>query len=158
GEANFWDNSEKAQQTIQELKQLNGLLKPFEELHAASEDFKALGELSDEDPGLESELEAELAKLEKKLDEYQLRAMLSGPQDGSKAFGKIQAGTGGTDACDWAQMLLRLYGRWAEDHGYQTEIIDELRNEEAGIRSATLYVKGEYAYGYLQGESGVHRL
>src|SRR5207244_5218731 len=76
----------------------------------------------------------------------------------SNAFVKIQAGTGGTDACDWAQMLLRLYGRWAEDHGYQAEIIDELRNEEAGIRSATLHVKGEYAYGYLQGESGVHRL
>ena len=134
------------------------MIKPFEELSAAAEDLQALGELSDEDPSLESELEAELHKIGKKLDDYQLQAMLSGPQDGSNAFVKIQAGTGGTDACDWAQMLLRLYGRWAEDHGYQAELIDELRNEEAGIRSATLHVKGEYAYGYLQGESGVHRL
>ena len=84
--------------------------------------------------------------------------MLSGPQDASNAFLKIQAGTGGTEACDWAQMLLRMYTRWAERHGYQAELIDELRNEEAGIRSATLHVKGEYAYGYLQGETGVHRL
>src|SRR5438067_3837373 len=158
GEANFWDNSEKAQETIQGLKQLNGLLKPFEELEAAAEDLTALGELSEEDHGLEAELEVELAKLEKRLDEFELRAMVSGPPDASNAFVKVQAGTGGTDACDWTQMLLRLYARWAEQHGYQCDIIDELRNEEAGIRSATLYVKGEYAYGYLQGEAGVHRL
>src|SRR5207247_1681301 len=84
--------------------------------------------------------------------------MLSGPQHAMNAFLKIQAGTGGTEACDWAQMLLRLYSRWAERHGYQTEIIDELRNEEAGIRSATLRIVGDYAYGYLQSEAGVHRL
>ncbi len=158
GESTFWNNPDKAQQTIQELKQLNGMIKPFEELSTAAQDVQALGELSDEDASLESELEGELSKVEKKLDEFQMLAMLSGPQDASNAFVRIQAGTGGTDACDWAQMLLRLYGRWAEDHGYQAEIIDELRNEEAGIRSATLHVKGEYAYGYLQGESGVHRL
>src|SRR5207247_3662186 len=84
--------------------------------------------------------------------------MLSGPQDASNAFLKIQAGTGGTEACDWAQMLLRLYSRWAERHGFQTELIDELRNDEAGIRSATLRIVGDYAYGNLQSESGVHRL
>src|SRR5260370_610913 len=71
---------------------------------------------------------------------------------------RIQAGTGGTEACDWAQMLLRMYGRWAERNGYKAELVDELRNEEAGIRSATLYVVGDYAYGHLQGEAGVHRL
>jgi peptide chain release factor 2 len=157
-QANFWDHPEKAQQIIQQLKQLNGLIKPFEELSAAAADLQALAELSEEDASLEPELEGELAKVEQQLDNFELRAMLSGPQDASNAFVRIQAGTGGTDACDWAQMLLRLYGRWAEDHGYQTEIVDELRNEEAGIRSATLHVKGEYAYGYLQGESGVHRL
>jgi peptide chain release factor 2 len=84
--------------------------------------------------------------------------MLSGSQDASNAYLRIQAGTGGTEACDWAQMLLRLYARWAERHGYQAEIVDELRNEEAGIRSATLHVKGEYAFGHLQSEAGVHRL
>jgi peptide chain release factor 2 len=84
--------------------------------------------------------------------------MLSGPQDASNAYLRIQAGTGGTEACDWAQMLLRLYARWAERHGYQTEIVDELKNEEAGIRSATLRIVGDYAYGNLQSEAGVHRL
>jgi peptide chain release factor 2 len=96
--------------------------------------------------------------MEKRLDEFELRAMLSGPQDASNAYLRIQAGTGGTEACDWAQMLLRLYARWAERHGFQAEIIDELRNDEAGIRSATLHVVGDYAYGHLQSESGVHRL
>jgi peptide chain release factor 2 len=84
--------------------------------------------------------------------------MLSGPQDASSAYLKVQAGTGGTEACDWAQMLMRMYTRWAERHGYQVELVDELRNEEAGIRNATLHVIGDYAYGYLQSETGVHRL
>lgn len=158
GQPNFWDNQEKAQQTIQQLKPLNAVLKPFEDLSAAAGDLEALAELSEEDSSLEGELENELGKAEKQLDEFELRSMLSGPQDASNAYVKIQAGTGGTDACDWAQMLLRMYARWAEDHGYQVELVDELRNEEAGIRSATLRVVGEYAYGHLQGEAGVHRL
>lgn len=154
----FWDNSEKAQQTVQQLKPLGALLKPFAELEACLADVRALAELSQEDVALEPELEAELAIAEKRLSEFELRSMLSGPQDASNAYIKIQAGSGGTDACDWAQMLLRLYGRWSEQHGYQAELIDELRNEEAGIRSATLRVVGDYAYGHLQGEAGVHRL
>jgi peptide chain release factor 2 len=158
GLPNFWDNQEKAQQTIQQLKPLNALLKPFEDLDGSAGDLQALAELSEEDASLEGELDGELGQLERRLDEFELKAMLSGPQDASNAYIKVQAGTGGTDACDWAQMLLRMYARWAERHGYQTEIIDELRNDEAGIRSATLRVVGEYAYGYLQGEAGVHRL
>src|SRR5205814_7727871 len=102
--------------------------------------------------------EAELWRVEKKLHDFELQAMMSGSQDASNAYLRIQAGTGGTEACDWAQMLLRMYGRWAERHGLQAEIIDELRNDEAGIRSATLRIIGEYAYGYLQSEAGVHRL
>jgi peptide chain release factor 2 len=158
GQPNFWDNPEKAKQTIQQLKPLNGVLKPFEELESAAADLQALGELSQEDTSLEPELESELAKIEKRLAEFELQSMLSGPQDPSNAYVKIQAGTGGTDACDWAQMLLRLYGRWAERQGYKTELIDELRNDEAGIRSATLHVIGDYAFGRLQSEAGVHRL
>lgn len=158
GQPNFWDNPEKAQKIIQSLKPLNALLKPFEDLGASADDVKALAELSDEDASLEAELEGELAKLENRLADFELRAIMSGPQDGSNAYVRIQAGTGGTDACDWAQMLLRLYARWAERHGYQAEMIDELKNDEAGIRSATMHVMGEYAYGNLQGESGVHRL
>jgi peptide chain release factor 2 len=158
GVPGFWDNPEKAQDTIEKLRPLNSLLKPFEELEAAAVDLLALTELSEEDASLEGELTNELSRIEKRLDEFELRAMLSGSQDGSNAYLRVQAGTGGTEACDWAQMLLRMYGRWAEQHGFQTEIVDELRNEEAGIRSATLRVIGDYAYGHLQSEAGVHRL
>jgi peptide chain release factor 2 len=158
GQPHFWDNPEKAQQVIQQLKPLNALLKPFEELDTDSGDLQALAELSEEEASLEKDLEKELGKMEKRLDAFELQAMFSGPQDASNAYVKIQAGTGGTDACDWAQMLLRMYARWAERDGFQTELIDELRNDEAGIRSATLRVVGDYAYGYLQSESGVHRL
>jgi peptide chain release factor 2 len=158
GQADFWDNLEKAQQTIAQLKPLNGLLKPYEDLAAVAGDVQALAELSEEDASLDAELEAELGKLENSLAEFELRSMLSGPQDASNAYLRIQAGTGGTEACDWAAMLLRMYTRWAERHGYTAELVDELDNEEAGIRSATLRVVGDYAYGHLQGEAGVHRL
>jgi len=154
----FWDNQEKARQVIAQVKPLNGLLNPYDELTKNSGDLMALAELSDEDPSLEAELDQELTGVQKRLDDFALRAMLSGPQDASSAFVKIQAGGGGTEACDWAQMLVRMYTRWAERHGYTAELIDELRNEEAGIRSATLHIQGDYAYGYLQGETGVHRL
>src|SRR5262245_24888340 len=158
GQPNFWDNPDKAQQTIQQLKPLNAVLNPFEALAASTGDLKALAELTEEEESLEPELQKELHQVEKRLDEFELRSMLSGPQDASNAYLRIQAGTGGTDACDWAQMLVRLYVRWAERHGYQAEIVDELRNDEAGIRSATLHIAGEYAYGHLQSEAGVHRL
>ena len=158
GQPNFWDNSDKAQQIIQQLKPLNGLLNPYEELETAAGDMKALGELTEEDNSLEGDMEKDLARIEKSLGEFEMRAMLSGPQDASSAFVKIQAGTGGTEACDWAQMLVRMYTRWAERHGYEVDLVDELRNDEAGIRNATLLVKGDYAYGNLQSETGVHRL
>jgi peptide chain release factor 2 len=154
----FWDNPDKAQEVIARLKPLNGLLKPYEELEAAAGEIGTLVELAEEDEGLEAELARELDPFEKRLADFEMRAMLDGPQDSSNAYLRIQAGTGGTEACDWAQMLLRMYARWAEDHGYTVEIVDELRNEEAGIRSATLRVVGEYAYGNLQSEAGVHRL
>src|SRR5205809_201728 len=154
GQPNFWDHPEKAQQLIQQLKPLNGVLKPFEDLEVAGGDLKALVELCDEDASLEPELEAELGKLEHRFGDFELQTMLSGPQDASNAYLKIQAGTGGTEACDWAQMLMRMYARWAERHGYQVEIIDELRNDEAGIRSATLRVVGEYAYGTCRATRG----
>jgi peptide chain release factor 2 len=158
GQPNFWDNPEKAQQIIAQLKPLNGLLKPYEELESAAGDVQALVELADEDASLETELERELAPFEKRLDDFEMRAMLDGPQDASNAYLRIQAGTGGTEACDWAQMLMRMYARWAERHGYEVEIVDELPNEEAGIRNATLHILGDYAYGNLQSEAGVHRL
>jgi peptide chain release factor 2 len=158
GQATFWDNQEKARQTIQLLKPLNALLNPLADLETRSGDLRALAELTEEDASLEPELDQELGTVEKQLADFELKAMLSGPQDASSAYLKVQAGTGGTEACDWAQMLMRMYTRWAERHGYQVELVDELRNEEAGVRNATLHVIGDYAYGYLQSETGVHRL
>lgn len=158
GQPGFWDNQERAQGVIEQLKPLNGLLKPCEELEATAADLRAHVELAEEDASFEAELDGELNKFEKHLAEFELRAMLSGPHDASNAFLRIQAGAGGTEACDWAQMLVRMYSRWAERNGFQVELVDELRNEEAGIRNATLRVVGEYAYGHLQGESGAHRL
>src|SRR5262245_60283264 len=156
--AGFWDNPEKAQQTINQTKPLNNLLKPYKELSAAGRDLAALYELAEEDPGLEAELEPALAGLEKQVEDFELQAMLDGAQDASNAYLKIQAGTGGTEACDWAEMLLRMYTRWAERNRFSAELVDEDRNEEAGIRSATLRVVGDYAFGHLQSETGVHRL
>jgi len=158
GGPNFWDNQEKAQEIINQLKPLNALLKPYEDLAAGAENLRALTEMAEDDAELEAELERELGPFEKQLADFELRSMLSGKLDGSNAYLRIQAGTGGTEACDWAQMLLRMYARWAEKHDFEVEMVDELRNEEAGIRSATVRVVGDYAYGNLQGEAGVHRL
>src|SRR5215207_5153217 len=158
GDATFWDNQDKAKKTIQQLKTLNALVKPYEELAGSIDDLKTMAELAEEDAGLETELEGELPKAEARFEEFEFRAMMSGPMDASNAFLRIQAGAGGTDACDWAQMLLRMYARWAEKHGFAVELQDELKNEEAGIQSATVRISGDYSYGYLQGESGVHRL
>ena len=158
GEPTFWDSQDQAKKVIGQLKPLNGLLNPYQDLSAIIADIGAMGELCDEDPSLEPELDRELAKAQSRLDSFELKAMLSGPADSNNAFLRIQAGAGGTDACDWAQMLMRMYMRWAEAHGYSVEIQDELKNLEAGIQSAQLRIVGEFAYGYLQGESGVHRL
>ena len=156
----FWDNAEAAQDTIQELKSITAVTKPFDELVHAGADLGALAELAEEDssPETEGELRKEISQLECKLRAGEMRAMLSGPHDQRSAFLTIHAGAGGTDACDWAQMLLRMYQHWLEDHGYESEIVDLLPGEEAGIRSVTIEARGDYAYGYLQGETGVHRL
>jgi peptide chain release factor 2 len=154
----FWDNNDKAQKVIQQLKTVNSLVKPFEDLSGSVDDLGAMAELAEEDSGLEGELEGELEKVGKRLDDFELKAMLNGPQDASNAFLRIQAGAGGTDACDWAEMLLRMYTRWGERNGYEVELQDREPNIEAGIQYAVLHFVGPYAYGYLSGESGVHRL
>jgi peptide chain release factor 2 len=157
-EPGFWDVPERAQGIISQTKPLNHLLKPFKEIDTSVADLRALFELAEEDDSLEAEAEPMLARLEKQVADVELAAVLNGPQDASNAYVKIQAGTGGTEACDWAEMLRRMYTRWAERAGYSAELIDEDRNEEAGIRSATLHVIGDYAFGNLQSETGVHRL
>jgi len=134
------------------------ILKAYEEVEKSLEDLKALEELCAEDPSLEQELGAETTKVVPLLEAFELRSMLSGPQDASNAYIRVQAGAGGTEACDWAQMIVRMYSRWAETKGYKIELVDELRNDSAGVRTATLHVVGDYAYGNLQSETGVHRL
>jgi peptide chain release factor 2 len=157
-EPNFWDNPDKAAKLIAQLKPLNNMLKPYQDLQTGIGDLEAMSELCAEDDSLEPEWARDLAKIATKLDAFELKAMLSGPADPNNAFLRIQAGAGGTDACDWAQMLMRMYMRWAERHGYTVELNDEMKNAEAGIQSAVLRIVGEYAYGYLQSETGVHRL
>ena len=110
------------------------------------------------DAGMEAELESEAVQLEAKLASFELQAMLSGPDDARDAILTIHPGAGGTESQDWAEMLLRMYVRWAERHGFEVTILDRLDGEEAGIKSATIEIKGEYAYGYLKAEKGVHRL
>jgi peptide chain release factor 2 len=158
GEPSFWDNQDRAKKVIAQLKPLNALLKPYQDLETGVGDVGALAELCAEDESLVPELVRDLGKFEHQYDKFELQAMMSGPADASNAFLRIQAGAGGTDACDWAQMLMRMYMRWAEKQGYLVEIQDELRNEEAGIQSAQLRIVGPHAYGYLQSETGVHRL
>src|SRR6476661_9029852 len=134
GQPTFWDNQDKAKKTILQLKPLNALLKPYEELQASVADIHTMAELAEADEELAAELETALPKVETRADEFEFQAMLSGPQDASNAFLRIQAGAGGTDACDWAQMLLRMYARWAERHNLSVQLQDELKNEEAGIQ------------------------
>jgi peptide chain release factor 2 len=158
GEASFWTNQEKAQKTIQAQKTLNALLKPYEEVNSAINDVNALAELSEEDPTLEPELTGEVERASTLFDRFELMAMMSGKQDSANAIVSIKPGAGGTDACDWAEIMYRMYTRWAQRHGFAVEEVDLEPNLEAGIQMVTFKVIGEYAYGYLQSEVGVHRL
>jgi len=154
----FWNNQEKAQEVVGQLRGLKALLKPLEEAIKASDDVDTLIEMGDEDPGLAAEVPGELQRLEKAVADLELKGLLSSPLDPAPALVTINARDGGTDAHDWAEMLLRMYLAWAKDNDYQTELLDRQDNEEAGINSATIAVRGPMAYGYLKGESGIHRL
>jgi peptide chain release factor 2 len=154
----FWNNREKAQAVVAQLKGIKAILKPLEEAIQGSDDLAALLEMAAEDKGFAAEVPRELDRLEKAVEELELKGLLSGPLDESSALLSINARDGGTDAHDWAEMLLRMYLAWAKDHAYQTELLDRQDNEEAGINSATIAVRGPLAYGYLKGESGMHRL
>ncbi|QEL14678.1 peptide chain release factor 2 [Limnoglobus roseus] len=157
-EGNFWDNPDAAQKTIQKVKVLNVLLKPYEDLAKSADDLNAMMELAAEDASFATEMEGELAKAMKKYEAFELQAMMSGKQDACSAIVTIKPGAGGTEACDWADMLYRMYVRWAQKHGFGVEEMDKEPNLEAGIQSVQFRVAGEYAYGYLQSEIGVHRL
>jgi len=154
----FWSNQETARETVGQLKALKGFVKPLEEVMRRADDLAAMLEMAEEDSGFAAELPEEVAELERLVNGLELKALLSGPLDGHSAILSINARDGGTDANDWAEMLLRMYLSWAEDQGYDIELLDRQDNEEAGINSAAIAVRGPLAYGYLKGEQGIHRL
>ena len=158
GQADFWNNTSKAQATVAQLKTLNTLLKPLEESLAVSRDLEALEELAREEISLEGELKQEADRLEKLVDSLELASLLSGPHDSSDALVSIHARDGGTDANDWAEMMLRMYSAWAGKRDYTIELLDRQDDDVAGIQSATVAIRGPWAYGYLKGEMGIHRL
>lgn len=156
----FWNDQTKAQQTLQELNDLKTHLQQHDQWQASLEDTKAVVELLelDTDESLLQEAETTINKLHQELDRWELEQLLSGLYDEKGAILTINAGAGGTDAQDWAEMLLRMYTRWGESHGYKVQLAEISEGDEAGLKSATLEISGRYAYGYLQGEKGTHRL
>jgi peptide chain release factor 2 len=149
---------------VEEVSRLRSLISPFQELEREIEDVSALRELAAEenDPGHRAHAEKEVAtehdRLLRKLEEFELRQFLSGENDRANAFLTIHSGAGGTESCDWADMLLRMYQRWIERSGFKSQTVDIQQGEEVGIKSVTLLVTGDYGYGHLQAERGVHRL
>ena len=159
-EPGFWDDPEAAAEVEQEISAEEDWLASFDAVARRRDDIATLRELQEEedDADLGAEIEREEEALERELEALELRGMLSGPDDHRTAILTINAGAGGTDAQDWAEMLLRMYTRYAERHGYASSLLEYQEGEEAGIKSASLRVDGRYAYGYLRAESGVHRL
>ncbi|MDW8272233.1 MAG: peptide chain release factor 2 [Bacteroidota bacterium] len=159
-EPTFWDDPQNAQATMRQIAELEATIERWHVLHKQTEDVAALLELAIDanDVSLEGELDRELSALERALDQAELETLLSNESDRLGAIVDINAGAGGTEAQDWAEMLLRMYTRWAERKGYRVSLADMVEGEVAGIKSATLEIDGPYAYGYLKGESGVHRL
>ncbi|MDD6208714.1 MAG: peptide chain release factor 2 [Clostridiales bacterium] len=159
-EPGFWDNPEESQNIMKELKSLKDVRDSYEKLKGQYEDIETLIEMGYEenDPDLVSEISEELDTFIGDFDALRLSTMLTGEYDKNDAILTLHAGAGGTESCDWASMLFRMYQRWAEKKGFSTQVIDYLDGEEAGIKSVTLEVRGENAYGYLKSERGVHRL
>jgi len=158
--ADFWDDNECAQRILKQRSTYQRAVKSWEDLHKECENAGALLELTEEeeDKILLKELESAIGELETRVASAEVKAILSGESDFNNAIVSINSGAGGTESQDWAQMLLRMYMRWGERSGYNTEILDIQHGEEAGIKSATITFSGDYAYGYLKAEIGVHRL
>jgi len=154
----FWNDSEQAQKIVQQRSRIEKALTQQENFETAVSDAEVLFEFAETDESSLNELQLLIAKLETEAAEAETQSLLSGETDANNAICSIQSGAGGTDAQDWAQMLLRMYLRWAERKGFKVEILDEQSGSEAGIKSATFRVEGEYAYGLMSAEAGVHRL
>jgi peptide chain release factor 2 len=160
GEPGFWDSQEKARGIVSELKVLKAVINPLQTVMSGLDDARALHQLAEEadDQASREEADRMLSELEKQADRIELQALLGGKNDALNCFFTIQAGAGGTEAQDWAEMLLRMYLYHFERRGWDVAEIDRQYGEQAGIKSVTLHVKGEYAFGYLRAEAGVHRL
>ncbi|HEY8496901.1 MAG TPA: peptide chain release factor 2 [Limnochordales bacterium] len=158
--ADFWSDPEAARQVVKQQKSLKRDVEQWEKVHRQWEDLEVLVELAVEEDDEQALQEAaeQLRQLERAVERLELSTLLSGEYDHADAILSVHAGAGGTEAMDWAQMLMRMYTRWAEEKGYQVEILDILPGEEAGIKSVSLSIKGDLAYGYLKAEQGVHRL
>ncbi|MCB1230408.1 MAG: peptide chain release factor 2 [Verrucomicrobiae bacterium] len=156
----FWDNKEAAQEKMGEVARLKGKITPIRELTSRTDDLEVLVEMAREEQDEQSiqEVFDEVESINGDLDKLELQTLLSGEHDSSNAFLTIHAGAGGTEACDWADMLFRMYKRWAEAKGYKVEVVDIQDGDEVGLRGAMLRIEGENAYGFLNCERGVHRL
>lgn len=154
----FWNDNDRANKLMKELKYLKSCVEPFAENSKRVKDLRELCELAEGDQDMMTQIETETNALAKEVDQLEIQTLLSGPFDKNNAILSINAGAGGTESCDWASMLLRMYTRWADEKGYQVKTIDILSGEEAGIKSVTLGIEGEMVYGYLKAEKGVHRL
>lgn len=156
----FWSNQERARTVVQEVKALKGWIGPSSDIAQRLADARGLAELLgiEPDEDLARELEREIAALEQATESFELKSMLQGADDHRDALLTVHPGAGGTESQDWAEMLTRMYRRWAEQHGYTVNVLDIEPGEEAGIKSASLEIVGEYAYGFLKAEKGVHRL
>lgn len=159
-EPGFWDNMAEAQKVTQRMADLKGRDETYQKLVSRAEDAMALVEMGDEaeDLSLLPEAQEEIDAVEKEIETMRLSTLLTGEYDGRNAILTFHAGSGGTEAQDWAEMLFRMYNRWGERHGYKVTTLDYLDGDEAGLKSASILVEGENAYGYLKGEAGVHRL
>ena len=159
----FWNNREQAQKVIDEANALRGKIDPLFQAEKQLEDFRVMIELGeaeppDAQPKVQQELERDVTRMLKELDALELKVFLNGPHDKNNCILSINSGAGGTEACDWASMLMRMYQRWAESRGWELEVEDALPGEGAGIKSVTMLIKGENAYGFCKAERGVHRL
>lgn len=159
-EPNFWDDQERSQKVLQRSSMLKNKIAAYEGLKQAYEDTMALIELADEegDLSLLPEAQEELGKVRDSLERQRLETLLTGEYDSKNAILTFHAGAGGTEAMDWAEMLYRMYCRWSERHGYKVTTLDYLEGDEAGLKSASILIEGENAYGFLKSENGVHRL
>jgi len=159
----FWDNREQAQKLIDEANSLRKKIEPLLQAERHLEDMQVMAELGEAEPEaaqakVHLEIERDLAKFQKELEAHELEVFLSGPHDANNCIFSINAGAGGTESCDWASMLMRMYQRWAEARGWEVEVTDALAGETAGIKSVTLLITGGKVYGYCKAERGVHRL